>query len=251
MSNTLKLSGEKFDCFPLDWDTDYFKVKSARVILKGIVSKEEQDNILEYSKQFQFVTISNIGNLKENNHWIGSKSNAFLTDMNIQFTRKITKESDFTDELTQIYNLYPRNESVVDIAKAAFQYSRFFNDPALPKDKAENIYLHWTECAFGQANKYFVVTKRNDEVVGYILFSINTEESYVTIELIAVDDKYQGQKVGKSLISELESFIYKQGIKRLKVGTQIDNGIAIRFYSTCGFQYDSCSSVYHLWINKA
>jgi dTDP-4-amino-4,6-dideoxy-D-galactose acyltransferase len=250
MSDSLKLKGEKYECFPLDWDTDYFKIKSARVILKGIISKEEQENILEYCKQFQFVTISNVGNLKENNHWIGNKAKAFLTDMNIQFTKKITEEPDFSDELSEIYKSYLRDGKVVSIAKSAFHYSRFFNDPDLPKEKAENIYLHWTECAFGQAGKYFVIAKRNGEVAGYILFSINKLGNSATIELIAVDEKFRGQKVGKSLVSRMESFMHTNGIEKINVGTQVDNITATNFYIASGFQYVSCSSVYHLWMDE-
>lgn len=248
MEDQLMHSSENFDCFPLDWDTDYFGVSSARIILKGNISEENQNKILEYCRQFQFVTISNVGNIKGNNHWIGKKSSAFLTDMNIQFLKKIKGKPDFRDKLTDVYNAYSKDEKVISIAESAFLYSRFFNDPALPKEQADNIYLHWTKCAFGQANKYFVTSKRNDEIAGYILFSMDREQNVATIELIAVDQKFRGQRVGKSLISELESFAYNKEIDFIKVGTQIDNVTATQFYIACGFKYVSCSSVYHLWI---
>jgi dTDP-4-amino-4,6-dideoxy-D-galactose acyltransferase len=250
MFNIKKLKGQNFECYPLDWDTEYFGVKSARVNLSGIIREEDQNKIMEYCKSYEFITISNLGNMKENNQWIGKKSNAFLTDMNIQFLKTIQKEPDFIDDLTEVHKSYHKEEKVVYIAQSAFSYSRFFNDSGLPKQQADNIYLHWTECAFQQENKYFIITKRNDEVAGYVLFSMNIEDNSIIIELIAVDDKYQGQRVGKSLISKLESFMFKKGIKKIKVGTQIDNGIAIRFYTTCGFQYETCNSVYHLWMNK-
>lgn len=247
MSKILKLRGNNFDCFPLEWDTDYFGVKSARVVLNGEISKDDQHSIMEYARNFEFITISNAGNVKENNYWIGRHSEAFLTDMNIQFIKEITKAPEYTDEQAEVKNSYPRDEQIVHIAKSAFKYSRFFNDPKLPGHRAENIYLHWTECAFGQDNKYFVIVRRNNEVAGYILFSINNTENYAVIELIAVDYRYQGQRIGKSLISEMESFIYNKGIKNIKVGTQSDNISAMQFYAACGFKYVSCSSVYHLW----
>ncbi|AHM57298.1 GCN5-like N-acetyltransferase [Peptoclostridium acidaminophilum DSM 3953] len=250
MNSMSKLSGENFECFPLEWDTEYFGVKSARVILKGIVSEEEQDNILEYCKESDFTTISNVGNLKHNNYWIGRKSDVFLSDLNIQFTKRINGEPEFIDEFTEVHNAYQRNEQVVNIARSAFQYSRFFNDPALPREQAQNIYVHWTKCAFEQTDKYFVITKRNDEVAGYLLFSIDKANSIATIELIAVDEQFRGQRVGKSLISGLESYIHKKGIENIKVGTQVDNVTATQFYIACGFQYVSCSSVYHLWMDR-
>lgn len=243
----MKISGENFQCLSLDWDTEYFGVKSARIILNGIISEENKYRILEYCKAFEFVTISNVGNIKENNGWLGNNTEAFLTDMNIQFIKRIKCQSNFEEECTEVYNNYLKDEKVIYIAESAFLYSRFFNDPSLPKKQAENIYVHWVESAFGQENKYFVITKRNDEVAGYILFSIDEEEKSSTIELVAVDKTFRGQRVGTTLISGLEKFVYNKGISNIKVGTQVDNITAVRFYTACGFQYVSCSSVYHLW----
>lgn len=250
MDNHIKLSGENFECFPLDWDTEYFGVKAARVNLKGIITEENQMRILQYCKAFDFISISNIGNTKENNYWIGKASNAFLTDINIQFIKEIKGEPILMDKTTEVHNSYPRDQKVISIASSAFSYSRFFNDNSLPEKQAKNIYLHWTECAFNMDNKYFVIAKRNNEVAGYILFSLNEVAQSATIELIAVDESYRGERVGSSLVSALESFVYEHGVNDIKVGTQVDNISATKFYIARGFQYVSCSSVYHLWMDN-
>jgi ribosomal protein S18 acetylase RimI-like enzyme len=249
MREILRLSGENFECFPLGWDTDYFGVRSGRVILRGVIAPEDQDKIIDYCKHFEFVTISNIGNIKENNCWIGKRTDAFLTDINIQFAKSVDKKPDFIDDSTKTHSSYSRDERVIQIAQSAFQCSRFFNDPALPEKQALNIYLHWTKCAFERSDKYFVIAKRNDEVAGYILFSVDQLTHIATIELIAVDEKFRGQRVGKSLISEMQLFAYDNGIHNIKVGTQVDNVGAAQFYIACGFQYVSCSSVYHMWFD--
>ena len=237
------MSSKNFECIPLQWDTDYFGVSSARVNLNGVADKQGQDEIIEFCKNFDFVTISNIGNIKENNFWIGNRTNAFLVDINIQFLKVLT-DKPYPDERTYVLNNYKRNEQVVKIAKDSFQYSRFFNDPKLPSAQAKNIYLNWTECAFGQENKYFVICEREGNIAGYILFS-NNEGS--VIELIAVNEKYQGQRVGKSLIQAMESYVIDQGINKIKVGTQVNNISAAQFYSKMGFAYVGCGSIYHLW----
>jgi ribosomal protein S18 acetylase RimI-like enzyme len=250
MNNIAKLSSETFEAYSLDWDTKYFGVRSAKVVLKDSVYEADQDKILDYCSRFDFVTINNLGNSKENNIWIGKKTKAFLTDMNIQFIKHIKEQPKTLDEFANVYSSFPRNEDVLKIAQDAFLYSRFFNDPYLPKEKAQNIYVHWTNCAFENSEKYFVITERNNKVAGYVLFSINVKQSFATIELIAVDKAFRGQNIGKRLISELELFVYEKGLKSIKVGTQVDNVSAARFYNACGFQYTSCNSVYHYWPNK-
>lgn len=248
MNNISKLSSKSFEAFSLDWDTDYFGVKSAKVVLKDSVSDVEQNEILDYCNKFDFVTISNLGNNNENNVWIGKKTKAFLTDMNIQFIKHINKQISILDEFTNIYNSFPKNEDILKIAQKTFLYSRFFNDPYLPKEQAQNIYSYWTECAFEKPEKYFVIAKKNNKVAGYLLF--NLENSFATIELIAVDEVFRGQNISKSLIAGLEFFAYEKGINSIKVGTQVDNMSAVRFYNACGFHYASCNSVYHYWPNK-
>lgn len=244
-----KIVASNFECIPLQWDTDYFGVKSARVNLTGgVIDKEHQNRIIEFSKNFNFITISNLNNIKENNQWLGSRTNAFMADMNVQFLKVLEDKMDYQDESTYVVNNFTRNENIIKIARDAFQYSRFFNDPNLPQKLAKNIYLHWTECAFSQDNKYFTVFDRVGQIAGYILFSLNMKEESSVIELIAVDEKYQGQRVGRTLINAMEAFVREKGIKKIKVGTQVDNISAVQFYSAVGFKYASCGSVYHLWV---
>lgn len=83
----------------------------------------------------------------------------------------------------------------------------------MPEKQAKNIHLHWTDCAFGQENKYFEISVKEDNITGFILFTIK-EESCIIV-LIAVDEKYQGQGVGKSLIRSMESFVIEKGKLKL------------------------------------
>lgn len=229
----------------LDWDTDYFGISSARVNINGVVGEIGQEEIIEFCKDYDFVTISNLENLKENNYWIGNKTNAFLADMNIQFIKVLADKPNYKDEKTYVVNSLSRNEQIVNIAKNSFNYSRFFNDPKLPEEQAKNIYLHWTECAFGQENKYFVISEREGDVVGYSILSI--VEDYCFFELMAVGTDQQGKGVGKSLMLVMESFVMDQGIKKIKVGTQVNNIKAAQLFIAMGYKYVSCGSIYHLW----
>lgn len=241
----IQMAIKNYECLNLPWDTDYFGIRSARVNLRGIVNYEGQKAIEDFCKNFSFITIYNFDNTIENNYWLGTRTNAFLVDVNIQFSKDLTYKPKFQDENSYTVNDLIRNEQIIEIAKKSFNYSRFFNDPNLLQTKAESIYLKWTESAFEKKDKYFVISKRDDNIAGYILFKIIEDTS--VIELIAVDEKYQGQSVGKSLILTMEAFVLGQGIKNIKVGTQVNNVQATRFYNAMGFKYETCSSIYHLW----
>ena len=239
------MSQKDYELLPLDWDTEYFGVSSARVNLFRAVDEQGQNDILAFSKKFNFVTIANYNNVNHNNVWIGEKSKSFLTDINIQYEKGLTDKVVPKDISIKVSNKLAYNLEVLQISKKAFRNSRFYNDPYLPKDKAKNIYAHWTENAFEKEDKFFVLFTREGHLAGYLLFSLSLESC--VIELIAVDENYQGSSVGKSMIYALESFVIKEGIKKIRVGTQLSNQSASRFYQANGFKLVSYSSLYHLW----
>ena len=92
----------------------------------------------------------------------------------------------------------------------------------------------------------FRSTERNGNIAGFILFSLF--EDQCVIELIAVDQKFQSQGVGKSMVNAMESTVLERGIRKIKVGTQVNNIKAVKFYISMGFEYVSCGSMYHLWF---
>lgn len=239
------MSEKNYECKLLEWDTDYFGVKSARVNLLGNVDERGQEDILSFCKNYDFVTIVNFENRNENNLWVGEKTAAFLADVNVQFVKELHSLEKHSDDKTYVTNNLPVNDQILNIARKSFRYSRFFNDPNLSERKSPNIYLHWTEGAFLQEGKYFVICVRESNIAGYLLFS--SEESYATVELIAVDEAHQGKGVGKALIKAMESFAYDKDINKIKVGTQVNNIPAVQFYSKMGFTYVNCGSIYHIW----
>jgi len=237
---------KNYDFSRLDWDTNYFGIESFRVNLHGIVTIEEQNEIIKLCEKYKFITIVNFDNVIENNIWIGKKTDSFLVDINLQFSKKADEKNKSNNKNCYVTNNLNRDENILEIAKNSFEYSRFFSDKNLPIAKAKNIYVYWTEGAFEKQDKYFVVYSDNNILKGYVLFSI--QEGCSKIELIAVDKKYQGQSIGKSLISEMEYFVMKMGINDIKVGTQANNLIAIQFYNSIGFKQIECNVVYHYWI---
>lgn len=248
--NYKELYSDGFEAYDSPWDTDYFGILSAKAVLNGTVTEQELVILKDFLDEYEFATIINSGNNKQNNYWLGRKTNAFLTDINVQLTKDLSTGFIKSIEPGEVYESYHRDENVLRIAHHAFKHSRFFNDPNLPLDKAKVIYVHWAENAFNKPGRYYSITKNQGVTTGFILFSLDQELSIATIELIAVDEQYRGLGVGKKLISGMESFISQRNIGKIKVGTQIDNASAIRFYTSCGFIYTTCNAIYHYWPNR-
>lgn len=231
----------------LKWDSLYFNVKSSKLTLLDDLSKTTFLEVVNKCKDFEFVTISNLGNSSNNNNLIGLYTTARLMDVNIQFEKKIeVSKNEFYDTFLKVENFVKLNEQILDIAKTAFKISRFTNDRRLSTSKAQLLYWEWTKNSFEKENKYFITYEVDNTIYGYLIFNIGKDN--VTIELIGVSEKFQGLKVGTKLIQQLEKYVSTlSGINTINVGTQINNIYAINFYRNNDFKYISNSSVYHLW----
>ncbi len=246
-----KLSSNEFEASESPIDTEYFGIPSARVILKkACLDSRTQNDLLGFLQEFEFITIINKANDPSNNRWLGEKTSAFLTDINMQLSKKVATIEKHDDHYLVVSDKLPEDSRIIQIAETSFKFSRFLNDPYLPLERARRIYGDITKKAFGKAGRFFVVFKITEVVAGFLLFSINGQASSSTIELIAIDPNQKGRGIGRSLIKSMEHYMNRMEIETIKVGTQLDNTSALKFYTLNGFNYFEQNSVYHYWPSK-
>jgi dTDP-4-amino-4,6-dideoxy-D-galactose acyltransferase len=246
-----KLTHEEYDAFESKIDTDYFGIRTAKVFLKkACVLEKRQNDLLTFLSDFEFSSITNRSNDAFNNRWLGEKTTAFLTDMNMQFTKKVSTSEKINGGMAEITDNLPANPQIVEIAENSFVVSQFLNDPYLPGEKARCIYGDIAKNAFGKPGRFFSVIKSEEAVKGCLLFSLNHSSSTAIIELLVINQIFQGQGIGKALVASLESYVSGKGIQAIKVGTQANNTTALNFYTSYGFKYLECNSIYHFWHLK-
>lgn len=238
----------------LEWDTNYFGIKSARVTLKNKINRDEWIKIRNLIVENDFVVIDNINNDSANNFFISNLLGVFLTDINFQFIKKINRNENTEcceDDNIVVKNNMKYDKQIVNISEDSYKYSRFFNDPFLDKVKAKNIYSHWVESSFLKENKYFLYYCDSTDILGYILFSVDTDNNKGIIELISVKENMKDKTIGTRMMSHLEKYLMNNfsNINMLQVGTQSNNIKAINFYIKNGFKVKELRSVYHYWPN--
>ncbi|CQR24522.1 TDP-fucosamine acetyltransferase [Streptococcus varani] len=240
------MSSNSFDYSYLDWDTDFFGVSSGRIVLNDRLTDEDKSLVKEFFSQNQFTVIYNEDNVAASNTWLGEETVASLTDVNVQFSKKALQFSTVLNEEVTISNQLTASEEILAIAEESFKYSRFFNDPYLDKEKSNKVYWNWVKSSFGKEEKYFVQYMLDGKCQGFILFSVH--DSAIVIELIAVKKTTIQKGIGSQLLQSLETYAKDLStIEEIKVGTQINNVEAVRFYTKNGYIYQSTSSVYHHW----
>ncbi|RLQ86721.1 GNAT family N-acetyltransferase [Planomicrobium sp. Y74] len=236
-----------FEFEELAWDTNYFGVKSAKITIYNPLNKIEFEELVASTQDYEFVVINNTNNHPANNVLIGSHSDAFLVDINIQFEMEVSFNN------AEIYycaqNNFQVNKAISEISNKSFNYSRFFNDPNLDPSLSGKIYFNWVNNSFNNPDKFFVVAKEDEETLGFLLFSIK-ENKNIVIELISLNEKAQGKGIGTKLLKSLHYYCLEEKLEKIHVGTQIDNLQAINFYQKKGFNLISKTSIYHYWPRR-
>ncbi|MBO5239352.1 MAG: GNAT family N-acetyltransferase [Lachnospiraceae bacterium] len=230
----------------LEWDTDFFGIDSYKCTISEI---EQLEKIVDFvnDKDRLFFTVINQDNQNCINYKIPQLLGkySFLADINMNLKKNIEKHNlnlrdDITIEITN--NLEP-NEQVVSLAQN-FKYSRFFNDERLGEQRFK-LYHNWIANAFRKEDKYYVLAKVDEKIVGFILFSHNGNES-VTIELTVVNKNYQSKGIGNYMFTALDNYLNGKGVPIVYVGTQVSNIAAINFYFKQGFKINKINSIYHI-----
>lgn len=233
----------KFTINELKWDTSYFGVSSAKVMLHKPLNLDEFEELKSEIEHYRFVSIINENSEPVNAQIIGQETTSFLADINIQFEKKVTAPLTKYHEVS-IYQAMPKNEQITRIAN--FKFSKFIEDPDLEKRGGKNVYQNWLINSFENPNKFYAVHEDAvDGIDGFVLFSF--VNNACLIELISVSEKKSKSGIGRMLFEAVENQTYQNGYNKIIVGTQIRNMGAINFYHKVGCRQISCHQVFHLW----
>ncbi len=132
-------------------------------------------------------------------------------------------------------------KQVINLAKNNFKFSRFHMDPLFNNSIANRIKSKWVENYYnGERGDKLIVTSIDEKIVGFLLLIKDNQK--LIIDLIAVDSKYQGQKIASDMIIYAESLVK---CTEFIVGTQMTNIPSIRLYENLGFKMYSSEYVFH------
>ncbi len=143
-----------------------------------------------------------------------------------------------------------QHDRVLQIAANCFRYSRFHLDPNISNAIANRIKHNWVLSTLqGQRGDKLFVALIKGQPVGFLaaLASSQNGKNIRSIDLIGVDESFQGRGVGKALVNYFIHH-YQSQCDFLRVGTQIANIPSVRFYQSLGFSMVATDYVLHRHI---
>ena len=134
-------------------------------------------------------------------------------------------------------------QMIVD--ESDFEFSKFVCDEEMKERKGYLVYREWIKNSRKEDNRYFEIFSHDNKIGAYVLFNMLNGEG--TVEIVKVNRENQGKHIATQMINNIESFLYENGIQKIKVGTQFNNIPAMNLYHFLGFKETSRTSIFHLW----
>ena len=227
----------------LKWDSFFFRKKISSVIL------ESKDTVVQWKQMLSsspadLIYLRFTDNLSNNQRKFLKLLQPDISVTNETF-EKNPKFKKIPKSIT-IQIVDRPNDFLYSMVLNCGKHSRFYLDPTLRRDYSR-LYRQWLTNAFTKKNWHCIISSNDQIVSGFSVFSRDSENAG-HIELLAVDEFFQGKKIGRCLLQASENFLIKTyGITKILVKTQEDNIPACLCYQKFGYLLSKKEHIYHIW----
>lgn len=224
----------------LEWDSAFFGKKICRVDAELSDSLNAICNLMKTKGMDLCYIFSNDKLIPF------EKEGAVLVDEKTIFSKEVSVDSLLDTRKVKSYK-GGMTDQLRKLALLSGTYSRFRIDSILSQ-KFNDLYTIWLVRSLKrEIADDVLVFYENNEKAGFVSYKIIDDRC--VIGLIAVDEKYQGLKIGTTLLRAVEEICLTTGIKRIDVATQGLNRQACAFYEKAGYLVSKVENIYH-YTNK-
>lgn len=232
------------------FDSQHYGLRIGKVIISS--PTKDFGNTIRVAKKEGYNLLFVRVNLKQENDPLKITMGVVLKKFGANFINTIVSlKSDLNSKISitndgiESYDIVSDHSDLEVISRIAAEsifQSHLFLDLKLPVKRTRELHALWARNDATGRCKQTLIARRRKKVVGFL-----TIKEGGFIDLIAVDKKFQGQGIGKSLISKSIEWL-SQNCKSGFIGTQNDNP-AYYLYQRFNFKPFSWEDIYHLWLN--
>ena len=226
----------------LSWDSVFFGIRTGRIFLNKD-NQWDENELNNWDLVYIFVDPADI-----THNLILQQRGVPLVDEKVTYLLNVNSQTIIKD-LVGIFPYFSSHNDgkVISIGIQSGIYSRFNIDPNFSKAKFNELYREWMKKSISReiADEVVVYTTDKNEIAGVI--TLGGKNSNADIGIIAVDNNFRGQNIGKALIQEAVNYSIRKNYSSLQVVTQKKNQAACKFYERCGFVEKHVINIYHYW----
>lgn len=231
-------------CQFLQWDTDFFGVRIARVTTRRLTPDS----------------------IKAIEAWCEAEKIAclyFLADMDDPHTTRLAEHHHFRmvdirvtlnhknlqDQLPTSGIRFYQNDDLpmlMKIARVSYTDSRYYFDFCFPNADCDALYEAWIRQSCENPEITVLVAELDGRPAGFITCLMNNGVGQ--IGLVGVDEAARGKSIGQSLVTQALNRFKRENASEVTVVTQGRNIAAQRLYQRCGFVTRDMQIWYHRWF---
>ncbi|MCP1381201.1 GNAT family N-acetyltransferase [Runella salmonicolor] len=233
----------------LEWDSLFFGRRIGKIALNNDQDLEGLDQTLsraqlhDYRLIYVFAYPSIVLPIS-----FFKKFDSQLVDTKVVYTQRLSDVLSSESFATiHSFNSADTPSELYNLAFESGQHSRYRVDPFFSEQDFQRLYREWIDNSILGiiADKVFLY-KLDEKVLGMVTLKMVGDKG--TIGLMAVEDAYRGQGIGKTLMNYIKKLLVSKEIKQLEVATQKANRAACLFYEKNGFTVASETDIYHVWL---
>jgi len=233
-------------CKMLDWDTEFFGVRIAKIEGAHLTDKTIAKS-LQWSRDHRVTCLYFLCASDDDQSISIAEQNGFhLVDVRMELSwraQAVIYDSKIEVRRFQLSDL----PQLQQIASGAYRSTRFYYDPHFPRTKSSELYREWiTKSCESRADAVFVAPHQ-DAVGGFITCHLESPQQG-RIGLVGVNEAARGAGIGQALIKAAQRYFSDQGVDEAFVVTQGRNIAAQRLYQANGFRSHSTHLWYHKWF---
>jgi len=239
-------------CKYLDWDSDFFGFRIARLTVNRL-DQNLLEQVLKWCDIHLIDCLYFLADAHDERTVRLAERHAFrFVDIRLTLERQANDFVGVEEGAFQgvVHLCAPGDvQTLRAIARVSHLDSRFYHDSFFPRPLCDALYETWIEKSCSGYADAVMIAEFDGEPVGYVSCHL-LNQAKGQIELFGVKADFQGRGVGQRLIHESLQWFVRRNIKEVIVITQGRNLNAQRLYQRCGFLTRSVQLWYHRWFKK-
>jgi dTDP-4-amino-4,6-dideoxy-D-galactose acyltransferase len=234
----------------LPWDSAFFGVRIARIIIQNAAREELSEAVFQAGQNGVQCLYWLVNSADELSPRAATECGFRLVDVRVTFEHSLEIPVADAAPLPEVRSLLPADlPAILALARDSHRDSRFFWDGNFTKQQCQSLYEEWLRksCQGGMDAVY--IADAENRPAGYCVCSVSPEGAG-NIGLIAVDPRWRQARLGTAMVANALRYFRSAGMQAATVVTQGRNLASQRLYQRCGFITKSVHLWYHRWRSE-
>lgn len=234
---------------PLDWDTAFFGIQSARITVCRTNAAELSDilsSVKSWGAQVVHLLIDS-----DHDASVSAAEQAGFHQVDIRVTlhwRDQPPAPQHSSTLIVRDHCDSDIRVLEEIARTSYHDTRYYYDARYSRARCDAMYGAWiVQSCRGNAARV-IVAEDQGQPLGFVTCQLADGGTTGQIGLVGIHASARGKGLGYALIQEAQRWFASQNIGSVSVVTQARNIGAQRLYQRCGFLTSQIQLWYHKWL---